>query len=677
MGFRGTSSRRQAAVLALLLFTSLVAACGGSGSTVQTARDGSPEDSGRAGAGATAHGGSSAGGGSGAGGLGGSALGEGGGSGPGGSGSGGSGGSPDAGGPTYSCAGTGPRDAGQPDAGGSGDDYGTLGHACSSLGALACAGPNQLQTLICNAGTWQALTTCTASQRCDPSSGVCADVVPVCSGHSPGYAVCQQNTLTTCGPSLVTTTSVACCGVCQAGACVAPRCGDGKVEGTEACDDGNSIPGDGCEPDCQPTEVLQLTAGRAHTCALLTGGQVRCWGANDQGQLGLGTNADRSAVQPYQNGIVSLGGPAAFIAAGADHTCALMTDGSLRCWGANGHGQLGLGNSAALGDDELPSSIPPINFGLDVTAVAAGGDCTCAIFTDGTLRCWGDNTYGQLGLGSTDDVGDDEIPSQAAAQVALGGTAALVTTGGYFTCAVLSDGHHARCWGQNARDELGLGTTTNIGDTELPTAVAPVAFPMSGSDPSMYDLISIVAGELRTCALMQDGDNYCWGDNDDGGLGVEGVGTDVTKTATGSGVFSWSAPGRRMAAGGFHVCIELADSELRCWGENTKGQLGLSNTDTLGDNESVLGVPAIDLGDGADGFSSYAAFVTAGVYHTCVILGDGRVLCWGANESGQLGLGYASSPPVDYVGGTSDSVPAKLNSVSVFPPVIDQAALTD
>ena len=652
--------RRGGRAACLLVLLSLELACGGSNATTR-ARDGSAGERGTGGSGASGGAGdhdggpeAGAGGESGSGGAAGAAV-----VGP--------DGGPDAGGPVYSCLAPRGPDAGSGDAG-SGDVYATAGQPCHAPGALACAGQNQQQTLVCDQETWRALTTCPANQRCDPNGGICGAVVESCVGRAPGYSICDQDKLVTCGPNLVTVTSVSCCGVCMAGACVAPRCGDGKIEGTEGCDDGNLTPGDGCEPDCQPTRVLQLAAGRAHTCALLTGGRVRCWGANDQGQLGLGTTADLGGQQPYQNDLVSLGGPAAFIAAGGDHTCALMADGSLRCWGANGHGQLGLGNTAALGDDELPSSSPPINLGLDVTAVAAGGDCTCAIFTDGTLRCWGDNTYGQLGLGTTDDVGDDEIPSQAGAQVSLGDTAALVTTGGYFTCAVLSDGHHARCWGQNARDELGLGTTTNLGDNELPTAVAPTAFPLSATNPSMYDLISIVAGELRTCALMQYGGNYCWGDNDDGGLGVEGVGTDVTKTATGWGAFGWSEPGRRMAAGGFHVCIELADSELRCWGENKKGQLGLPNTDTVGDNESVLGVPAIDLGVGADGFASHAVSMTAGAAHTCVILADGRVLCWGANESGQLGLGYWSLPPIDYVGGTPDTIPAKLDAVKVFAP---------
>ena len=654
--------RRGERAACLLVLLSLELACGGSNATTQ-GRDGSSGERGAGGSGASGGAGDHDGGPeAGAGGE---------------SGSGGTAGAtvvgpdagPDAGSPVYSCLPPSGPDAGSGDAG-SGDVYATAGEPCHALGALACAGPNQQQTLVCDQEIWRALTTCPANQRCDPNGGICGDVVESCVGHAPGYSICDQDQLVTCGPNLVTVTSVSCCGVCVAGACVAPRCGDGKIEGTESCDDGNLTPGDGCEPDCQPTKVLQLAAGRAHTCALLTGGRVRCWGANAEGQLGLGTTADLGGQQPYQNGLVSLGGPAAFIAAGADHTCALMAGGSLRCWGANGHGQLGLGSTNALGDDELPSASPPINLGLGVTTVAAGGNCTCAILTDSTLRCWGQNNYGQLGLGNTDDVGDDELPSRAAAEVSLGASAALVTTGGNFSCAILGDGHRGRCWGQNGLGQLGLGITQNIGDDELPNAVAPFVFPSDSADPSSWVVTSIVSGESRTCALLGgQGINYCWGDNTDGGLGVGVPGADPLLKAVGTvGPFAWDEPARRIAAGGFHMCIELSNSELRCWGENEEGQLGLPNTLTLGDNESVVQVAAIDLGVGADGFSSYAVSMTGGAAHTCVILADGRVLCWGANESGQLGLGYWSLPPTDYVGGTPDTVPARLDAVKVFSP---------
>jgi cysteine-rich repeat protein len=542
------------------------------------------------------------------------------------------------------------------------------GQFCGSLGALACAGPAQQVSLICRGGTWQVLATCDVQQRCDQTTGLCTDVVPGCAGRNPGYSACtSHDTVTTCGPDLVTVTSTTCTGMCVAGACQPPRCGDGKIEGSEACDDGNTIPGDGCEPDCTATMVMKLAAGRAHTCALLSQGNVRCWGANDKGQLGLGDSVDRGANKPYQNGLVGLGAAALAIAAGADHTCALLADHSIRCWGANDHGQLGLGHTNSIGDDETPSaSVATVTLGMDAKTVAAGGNCTCAILADDTLRCWGQNDSGQLGLGHTHDIGDDEFPTQALAQVSLGGAAKLVATGGNHTCAILADGYTLRCWGRNGLGQLGLGILENVGDDELPTDVEAVMFPTDSSTTTA--MASIVAGASRTCASRIDGIARCWGDNSDGGLGVGYVGAMPLNTALDWGLASWNSPMLEFSAGAFHICTVLANNQFRCWGLNAKAQLGLADRWTLGDYQDVLEVLPIDLGKGSDGFASYARTSAAGAAHTCVVLGDGNVRCWGANESGQLGLGFKSLPPTDYVGGTSSTIPGKLDLVLVLHP---------
>src|SRR6185503_4255595 len=108
---------------------------------------------------------------------------------------------------------------------------------------------------------------CTATESCDSSSGVCADIVPDCQGHAAGYAFCAGDVLRTCGPDRVTLTAAACPGLCRNGACVAPSCGDGKLESGEQCDDGNTNSADGCEADCQPSKVVAMAAGFSHTCA--------------------------------------------------------------------------------------------------------------------------------------------------------------------------------------------------------------------------------------------------------------------------------------------------------------------------------------------------------------------------------------------------------------------------
>ena len=543
-----------------------------------------------------------------------------------------------------------------------------LGKPCVGSGTLACDGNNQKQTLICQAGEWQAFDICGATQNCDVTDGVCTDIVSDCAAHDPGYAWCVGDQLSVCGPDRVTVATTACTGLCVAGACQPAVCGDGKIEGTEECDDGNTVPGDGCEADCKLSQVIALTAGASHTCALLREGLVRCWGDNSKGQLGLGTAANLSGQPPYKNGLVPLGAAAVALTAGDSHTCALMADQSVRCWGANADGQLGLGNTDTIGDDEVPDAThAAVPLGAKATAVAAGGNDTCAILRDGSLRCWGLNDYGQLGLGNTNTIGDDELPSAAVAEVSLGDTAAAVAAGGDHTCAILGmpslGSSSVRCWGRNNVGQLGLGTTTEIGDDELPTAVAALAF-LNGP----FD--AIVAGVTRTF-LHQNNDNgvEVWGDNSDGGLGA-GTTEDFTMlpaTKLGNLTFD-TGLALEVSAGAYHACVRTQNQLFRCWGVNDKGQLGLGTTATLGDVEAENLAPPVDLGSDAAGHAHYATLMATGAKHTCVLLESGTLLCWGENAAGQLGLGYASTGVVDYVGGTPDTVPSKLPAVQVFPP---------
>ncbi len=540
-----------------------------------------------------------------------------------------------------------------------------LGKPCVGSGTLACDGNNQKQTLICQAGEWQAFDICGATQNCDVTDGVCTDIVSDCAAHDPGYAWCVGDQLSVCGPDRVTVATTACTGLCVAGACQPAVCGDGKIEGTEECDDGNTLPGDGCEADCKLSQVIALTAGASHTCALLREGLVRCWGDNSKGQLGLGTAANLSGQPPYKNGLVPLGAAAVALTAGDSHTCALMADQSVRCWGANGYGQLGLGNTNTIGDDEVPDAAHAgVPLGAKATAVAAGGNDTCAILQDGSLRCWGLNDYGQLGLGNTNTIGDDELPIATVAEVSLGDTAAAVAAGGEHTCAILGSlgSSSVRCWGRNDLGQLGLGNTTDVGDNELPTAVPALNF-LNGP----YD--KIVASVTRTFA-HQTNDNAveAWGDNTDGGLGF-GVVEDFTMyTAPQLGALTFFALTLEVSAGAYDACVRTQNQLFRCWGINDKGQLGLGNTETLGDDEAEDLAPPVDLGTDAVGHGHYATLMATGAAHTCALLETGTLLCWGENAAGQLGLGYASTGAVDYVGGTPDTVPSKLPAVQVFPP---------
>ena len=262
---------------------------------------------------------------------------------------------------------------------------------------------------------------------------------------------------------------------------------------------GNSLP---TVPLGTGRTVVAITAGGAHTCALLDDASVKCWGYNGNGSLGLGDTASRGDAAGEMGDnlpAVALGSTArtaVAITAGGYHTCALLDNGSVKCWGRNDFGQLGLGDTVARGDaaGEMGDNLPAVALGTGRTAVAltAGFGHTCALLDDGSVKCWGRNDFGQLGLGDTANRGDgagemgDSLPAVA---LGTGRTAVAITAGGYHTCALL-DNATVKCWGSNDEGQLGLGDTANRGDapgrwatTSRPSTSGPAA-PRSRSPPA-------------------------------------------------------------------------------------------------------------------------------------------------------------------------------------------------
>ncbi|MCB0908524.1 MAG: hypothetical protein KDB63_15545, partial [Nocardioidaceae bacterium] len=181
-----------------------------------------------------------------------------------------------------------------------------------------------------------------------------------------------------------------------------------------------------------------MAAGVEHTCALLSTGDVRCWGHNAHGELGRGDIETTGDDEPAAAGdYVRLGGDAVAIAAGGAHTCALLTTGDVRCWGYNLDGELGYGNTTTIGDDETPASAGDVTLGGSAVAITAGEQHTCALLTTGGVRCWGYGGDGVLGYGNTATIGDDETPASAG-DVPLGAKAVALAAGGAHTCALLS-----------------------------------------------------------------------------------------------------------------------------------------------------------------------------------------------------------------------------------------------
>jgi alpha-tubulin suppressor-like RCC1 family protein len=288
-----------------------------------------------------------------------------------------------------------------------------------------------------------------------------------------------------------------------------------------------------------PADVVQI-ATSYHTCALLSTGAVWCWGLNEFGPLGDGTTDELDAVGP----VSMLSSAVASIAAGANHTCAALTTGAVRCWGSNEGGQIG---DPSLTD--VRALTPRAVGGLsDVVSIAAGEFHTCTLSEDGSVRCWGDNRRGQLGDGTR-----TFRPSPVL--VSVTGVSAI-TAGYYHTCALLSTGA-VRCWGENTTGQVGDGTTT-----DRPNPVMP-----AGLD---RDVAAIDAGGLHTCALLTSGAALCWGDNRSGQLG-DGTSAIRTAPTTVSGLSRGVA---QISGGDSHSCALLAAGSVRCWGANRDGQLG-------------------------------------------------------------------------------------------------------
>jgi cysteine-rich repeat protein len=457
--------------------------------------------------------------------------------------------------------------------------------------------------------------------------------------------------------------------------CQRARCGDGVIHsGVEACDDGNASDNDLCmtcevascpdglhngdetDLDCggacsKPcingqrcnaagdcfsrmcsegvcTTTARLVAGLHHTCVLLEGGDVRCWGYNGYGQLGYGhVDIVGENEVPSSVNTVDVGGRAVQLAAGGRHTCALLEGGDVRCWGSNEYGQLGYGHTNMIGNDEVPSSVGTVDVGGRVVKIAAGLGHTCALLEGGDVRCWGNNEDGQLGYGHTNTIGDNEVPSSADA-VDVGGRVAQLAAGGRHTCALLESGT-VRCWGNNEDGQLGYGHTNMIGDDETPSS--------AGDVNAGARLVQLVAGERDTCTLGVDGAVRCWGSNGSGELGYGRLG-DIGDGELPGMVGNVEVGGRSvgLAAGGEHRCALLDDGAIRCWGKNGDGRLGLGHQNPIGDDELPGSVNAVNVG-------GFAVEIVAGGRHTCALLDDGALRCWGQNWGGQLGYGNYST----------------------------------
>ena len=379
--------------------------------------------------------------------------------------------------------------------------------------------------------------------------------------------------------------------------------------------------------------TTSVSAGSEHTCALISTGAVKCWGDNDFGQLGDGTTNDSSTPVAVSgiDGVtakataISVGGYSTD-AGGGYYSCALLSNGAVKCWGYNEWGELGDGTTT---DSSIPVAVSGID-GVTVkaTAVGAGSYHSCALLSSGAVKCWGANGGGELGNNTRTD---SSTPVAVSGIDGVTAKATAISVGGYHSCAVLDTGA-VKCWGYNDDGELGNNTRTN---SSTPVAV-------SGIDGVTVKATAISAGEYHSCAVLDTGAVKCWGANYSGQLG-DGTTNDSSTPVAVSGINGVMVKATAVSAGGNHSCAVLDTGAVKCWGANYSGQLGNNTTTSSSTPVAVSGI---------DGVTAKATAIDAGEDDSCALLSNGVVKCWGANYFGQLGDGSTNErlTPVSVIG---------------------------
>jgi prepilin-type N-terminal cleavage/methylation domain-containing protein len=338
-----------------------------------------------------------------------------------------------------------------------------------------------------------------------------------------------------------------------------------------------------------PSSVASIAVGWSHACARLADGTVRCWGSNGSGQLGNGEVALSSGqvtVRTSSEDANPLSGVAS-IDAGDSHTCAVLSTGEARCWGQNGSGQLGDGTTTqSTSPVTVRTSSGNANPLSGVASISAGGSHTCVVLSTGEARCWGSNASGRLGDGTTMNSSSPVTVRTSSADANPLSGVASISAGGSHTCVVLSTGE-ARCWGLNSSGQLGDGTTMNSSSPVTVRTSSGDANPLSGvasvSAASGHTCAALSNGTARCWG------NNTNGILGDGGADPTSsspvtvdtfvVGPDIAAIVASSG----------SAGGGGSSCALLSNGTIRCWGWNHSGRLGDGGAGAAGDVVTVLG----------------------------------------------------------------------------------------
>jgi alpha-tubulin suppressor-like RCC1 family protein len=290
----------------------------------------------------------------------------------------------------------------------------------------------------------------------------------------------------------------------------------------------------------------------------------------------------------------------------------------------------------------MGNNLPFVDLGKDQLTTAVGSYYAgCAILTGGALKCWGQGTFGALGTGNSDSLGDEpgEMGDNLKViDVGKGRTVAQVATAVWTTCAVLDDAS-AKCWGWNSNGWLGQGDKNDRGDGpgEMGDNLKPIDL---GKDRKV---VTIAIDNSHACALLDDATVKCWGQQAEGNLGNEKPGFGAVGDAPGEMGdnlkpldFGKGRTALQLGVGARHACVLLDDNKVKCWGSNNYGQLGLGDMKNRGDDPGEMGdnLPYVDLGKDRTAIQIAAAY-----FHSCAILDDNSLKCWGSGTFGANGQG--------------------------------------
>jgi alpha-tubulin suppressor-like RCC1 family protein len=330
----------------------------------------------------------------------------------------------------------------------------------------------------------------------------------------------------------------------------------------------------------------QISSGYEHSCSVMPDKTVTCWGSDTLGQRGDGALSIQTPTTVYNLTSVEA------LSSGMAFTCALMENSTVKCWGGNGAGQLGDGSTT---NRDIPTTVTDLN---SVISISSGANHTCALMEDTTVKCWGANSDGQIGDGSsTNRIVPTTVPNLVGVKE--------ISAGYSHTCAVQIDGF-MKCWGGNWFGQLGTGTTEK--------SLVPRLSNLRGG------VQSVSAGANHSCAVLSDGSVECWGNNISGALGDGTIEKRLNPTVV-PGLMGVGA----VYAGYERTCARLIDSSVQCWGINTSNQLGDgSSTNRL----SPTLIPSS---------IAVSSIATMGSGHTCWQLANNIIQCWGSDSKGQLG----------------------------------------